>query len=314
MGSGARPPETVDWLAARGETGGVVKCASIGPSRYRRLPRRAARLHVRPSRCWIAPRSPARGRAALSGCRRARWKNRGLQGPVDQARAPKAHRRSLWPLSKEFTPAMARPSSTSSPSRCPRPFHGGDRRRRLRPRASAWHPIGSHRASGPSARSSSAWVGRHRRRQQEQHQDHRRAEGTSTLQGYFVYDSKKSGSRRSRTCASAPSRSARLPGLSSGRASSAATSGGFARAHGRAGARREGRDAAARTPPTSPSRSGTSCPSGVRPASAPSISALLHRRGRGGRAKRAWAAASTPSCRRASSRSRASCRGMRRLR
>ena len=111
--------------------------------------------------------------------------------------------------SKEFTPAMVKAVLDELGRRCETApsLHRRDRRRRhhisLAPDWNTTTISTSSRRRRLPCGVLRPRLRRHGRRQQEQHQDHRR-ETDLHAQGYFVYDSKKAGRSPSPICASAP--------------------------------------------------------------------------------------------------------------
>ena len=194
MGSGAgAAKETVDALCAP-RRAGRCRCRSAVPAvPDRGAAGRAAADAPAPSSCSTAPRSRARrsSRCTSTCCRRC-----GTARPSRGSAA--AAPRDRWPLRarrrKEFTPAMVKAVFDELPP---------TRRATASPSgivddvthtSLSFDPSFTHRPRPRAGRVLRPRLRRHRRRQQEHGQDRRRATPTSHVQGYFVYDSKKSGS------------------------------------------------------------------------------------------------------------------------
>ena len=228
MGSGARDGarDGRPTCALAGERVGVVQRPAVPP-----VPG--------PTRCWTrCPRRVAPGRGARpdqgAGLRSAS-RSSSTCSPRWPRRTPTASARQM-PLviggryglsSKEFTPGMVaggvrgarRASSRGAGSRSASTTT-------CRARASPYDAAARHRAAGDGPRGLlRPRLGRNGRREQEHDQDPRRRGGLHA-QGYFVYDSKKSGSQTVSHLRFGPDADPRaLPGRSR-RASSAATSSG----------------------------------------------------------------------------------------
>jgi pyruvate-ferredoxin/flavodoxin oxidoreductase len=215
-------------LTGRAVPPGRVPRRSGGRAGHRHHGLRRSRPSSRPSTtCWRTARRSASSRSGSTalpdrgGCSRAArqrhpiavldrtkepgaWRRAAVpgrhlgpgRGRRDGRRATAAagHRRPLRPVvSKEFTPAMARRSSTSWPPSARVPGSPSASRRRHPPEPGL-RPDARHRGPRHAARGVlRPRLRRHRRRQQEHHQDPRRGPEGTFAQGYFVYDSKKSG-------------------------------------------------------------------------------------------------------------------------
>jgi pyruvate-ferredoxin/flavodoxin oxidoreductase len=172
MGSGAATARTtVDWLNRQDRKTGVLVVRLYRPSRCRRCSMPCPRAFAA-WRCWIAPGAGGRWRAAAAGC--AERADRRLAARPYQAAA--LAERSLRPLFQGVHPAMCAAVFEELASDAPRralPWIVDD----VSGLSLAWHPIGDLEPASGCGRSSSAWCRRHSGRQQEQHQDHRRAGG-----------------------------------------------------------------------------------------------------------------------------------------
>jgi pyruvate-ferredoxin/flavodoxin oxidoreductase len=205
MGSGAEcAHETVDHLVARGEKVGVLKVRLYRPfGGARFVPRCRATVRA----LAVLDRTKEPGATASRSTRTSwrRWPRPGPRATLD--RLPRVIGGRYGLASKEFTPAMVKAVFDELAGVAAPALHGRHRRRRhpplaaVRPDFDRARPTCPRGVLRPRRR-------RHGRRQQELDQDHRRGDA-ELAQGYFVYDSKKSGATRSRTCASARAPSAR---------------------------------------------------------------------------------------------------------
>jgi pyruvate-ferredoxin/flavodoxin oxidoreductase len=151
------------------------------------------------SRCSTAPRSPARPASRCCSTSSRRWST-----PRRARRRCRGHRRALRPVVQGVHPGdgeggvrRARPS--------PRPprFTVGivDDVTHLSLPSTPTFDIEPDDVTAPCSTGSAPTA---RSAPTRQHQDHRRETPPAARQGYFVYDSKKSGAITCRTCASGP--------------------------------------------------------------------------------------------------------------
>ena len=177
MGSGADVvEETVDYLVAKGEKVGVGQGAPLPPLQRRALHRRPFPPASSPSPSSTGPRS--RAPSASRSMRMSAPPSARPWAPGRRtSRLADRHRRPLRPRLREFTPAMAKAvfDELKKTPRSPRTISrvGIERRRDLhQPRLRrGLHPRLRRRDRVPLLRPR---LGRHGRRQQELHQDHRR--------------------------------------------------------------------------------------------------------------------------------------------
>ena len=178
MGSGGETArETVACLQARGERVGVAQVRLYRPFPARELPRGAARRRSDESRCWTGRRSRASLGEPLFLDVLAALAEAYAAGERELHAAVIGGRYGL--SSKEFTPGMVagrvrRTGPSSSPKRRFTIGINDDVSHTSLP----YDSIARHRAAGNRARGVlRARVGRHRRREQEHDQDHRRRRG-----------------------------------------------------------------------------------------------------------------------------------------
>ena len=310
MGSGGETVrETVAALNARGERVGVLQVRL-----YRPFPAQALVEALPATRAQDRRARPDEGagldrRAALP--RHGRRADRVVRATASATVMPRVVGGRYGLSSKEFTPGMVAGVFAELGARAAAaPVHDRHQRRRLghepRLRPGARHRAGRDRARGllrPRLR-------RDGRREQEHDQDPRAEEGLHA-QGYFVYDSKKSGSQTVSHLRFGP-QPIRAPYL--------VQQASFVGCHqfglleqvdvlGRAARRR---DAAAQLPARRRTRCGTRCRGRCRSRSSPSTSTSTRSTPAGSPARSASPAAPTSSCRPASSPSPACCRASRR--
>ena len=294
MGSGAETAhETVDWLVARGEKVGVLKVRLYRPFAVEDFVARAARDRPRDRGARPHQGAGRDRRPALPGRDR-----RAARAP--RTKAPQRPRASViggrYGLSsKEFTPAMVRGGvRRACEGQAAPPLHRRHRRRRHRACRCRW--IASS-TSSPTDVVRAVFYGLGADGTVGANKNSIKIIGEETdhyAQGYFVYDSKKSGAitishlrfgprpirssyliRRAELRRRAP---VRLP-----------------RALRRARAGGAGRHAAAQLAVRARQRSGTSCRARCRSSIIEQeLQVYVDRRPRGRPARPAWAGASTP--------------------
>ncbi len=196
MGSGAETAhETVEHLAAQGEKVGLLKVRLYRPFSRRRTSSPPCPPPSRPSPCSTAPRSPA-----PPASRSTRTWSRPLveAQAAGRRRSPHAarHRRPLRPVLARSSPRpwSRRVFDDLAKAAAQEPLHRRHQRRRD-PHQPRLRPGLHHRSRRTScARCSTAWAPtarwaptRTRSRSSARRRD-------NYAQGYFVYDSKKSGS------------------------------------------------------------------------------------------------------------------------
>ena len=177
LGRPAPPRRPSRPSCAAGEKVGLLRRAPLPPVPGRRAARRAARRPCASIAVLDRTKEPGRRRrAALPGRRRRRSPRHGRRRRAPFA-MPARHRRSLRARRRRSSRRRwSRPSSTSSPPSDRAPLHGRHRRRRHAPQPADATAGSVPRPDGEVAgRLLRARRRRHRRRQQDLGQDHRRA-------------------------------------------------------------------------------------------------------------------------------------------